>query len=72
MFDLDYDPRYYAGKDIFSEEEELLSSTGSWITVKQCIFHQRENIKLVDDVNEEYYARINKKVNNYLPFPIKH
>lgn len=67
LFDLDYDPRYYAGKDIFSEEERIvIFTTGSWITDKAMYFSSKGKYKkLVDDVNEEYYARINKKVNNY-------
>ena len=39
LFDLNYDPRYYIGKDIFSNEETIaLFPSGSWVTDKAVYF----------------------------------
>lgn len=67
LFDLDYDPRYYVGKDLFSEEETIvIFTTGSWITDKAMYFSSKGTYKkLTEDAADEYIARINKKVNNY-------
>lgn len=67
MFDLDYDPRYYMGNDIFSDSENIVIFTnGSWITDK-CLYDSRTNNykSLTDEeVSNEYITSINKKVND--------
>lgn len=67
LFDLNYDPRYYMGNDIFSSEENIVIFTnGSWIT-DRCLYDSKTNTykSLTDeDVTDEYKANINKKVND--------
>lgn len=66
MFDLDYDPRYYVGKDIFSDEETIVIFTsGSWITDKAMYFSGSGKYKELQPFEEDYKAKINQKVNNY-------
>lgn len=67
LFDLNYDPRYYVGKDIFSDEETtVIFTTGSWITDKAMYFSSSGKYKkLSDDVDDDYIAEVNQRVNNY-------
>lgn len=67
LFDLDYDPRYYIGKDVFSDEETIVVfTTGSWITDKAIYFSRSNEVKkLQDDIDDDYISSINSKVNNY-------
>ncbi len=66
MFDLDYDPRYYVGKDVFSDEETLVIFTnGSWITDKAMFYASTGKYKKLQDIEEEYITLTNQKVNNY-------
>ena len=45
LFDLDYDPRYYTGKDIFSNEDsKVIFSNGSWVTDNAIYFASTSNI----------------------------
>lgn len=65
MFDLDYDPRYYVGKDIFSDEETIVIFTnGGWITDK-ALYFANGKFKKIQDIEEDYIITINQKVNNY-------
>ena len=66
LFDLNYDPRYYTGTDIFSEEETIaIFPSGSWVTDKAIYFADKNNYKLKDNtVDEEYIKKINKIVSN--------
>ena len=66
LFDLNYDPRYYIGKDLFSDEETIaLFPTGSWVTDKAIYFASKNDYKLKDDsVDEEYIKEINKILEN--------
>lgn len=67
LFNLDYDPRSYVGKDIFSEEETtVIFTNGSWITDKAMYFSSTGKYKaLVDELEEDYISKVNQKVNNY-------
>ena len=66
MFNLDYDPRLYVGKDIFSEDEKIVIFTnGSWATDKALYFSSTGKYEaLQDNVDEEYINKINTKVSN--------
>ena len=66
LFDLDYDPRYYIGKDLFSDEETIaLFPTGSWVTDKAIYLASKNEFELKDDsVDESYIQKINKILNN--------
>ena len=66
LFDLDYDPRYYMGKDLFSDEETVvIFPTGSWITDKAIYFANKNAYKLKNnDISEDYIKKINKIVSN--------
>ncbi len=66
LFDLNYDPRYYIGKDIFSNEETIaLFPSGSWVTDKAVYFASSNKYKLKDPtVDEEYIQKINKILND--------
>lgn len=66
LFDLNYDPRYYTGKDIFSDEETIaIFPTGSWVTDKAVYFASKNTFKLKDDtVDEDYIEKTNKIVSN--------
>lgn len=47
LFDLDYDPRYYTGKDIFSNEDsKVIFSNGSWVTDNAIYFASTGKYKL--------------------------
>ncbi|MFA5604217.1 MAG: LTA synthase family protein [Bacilli bacterium] len=66
LFDLDYDPRYYVGKDLFSEEETIvIFTTGSWITDKVMYYSGDGTYKKLEEVDDDYISKINQKVNNY-------
>ena len=66
LFDLNYDPRYYIGKDIFSDEETIaLFPTGSWVTDKAIYIASKNDYELKDNqVNEDYIKNINKILSN--------
>ena len=68
LFDLDFDPRYYIGKDIFSDEETIvIFTTGSWVTDKAIyISSLSKHVKLDDSVTEDYLFEINRKVRDYI------
>ena len=67
MFNLEYDPRLYVGKDIFSEDEKIVIFTnGSWATDKALYFSSTGKYEaLQDGVDEEYINKINTKVSNW-------
>jgi len=66
LFDLNYDPRYYTGVDVFSDEETIaIFPNGNWITDKAVYFASKNRYKLKDEtLDETYIQRINKIVNN--------
>lgn len=54
LFDLDYDPRYYAGVDIFSKETPMvLFPNGSILTDDFVYFAKEGKIKLKTNITEE-------------------
>ena len=67
LFDLNYDPRYYAGKDLFSNEETtVIFPNGSWITDQAMYFAgSGKNKLLLPTVTDEYIQKVNKRVNDY-------
>ncbi len=66
LFDLDYDPRYYVGSDLFSDEETIvIFTTGSWITDKVMYFSSSGQYKKLQEVDDDYISKINQKVSNY-------
>ena len=66
LFDLDYDPRYYVGKDLFSNEETVvIFANGSWITDKVMYFSSSGEYKKSQEVDDDYISKINQKVSNY-------
>lgn len=68
LFDLDYDPRYYVGKDIFSTEETtVIFTNGSWITDNAMYFSSKgEHIKLNESTSDDYLDAVNKRVKDYM------
>ncbi|NTW70960.1 MAG: sulfatase-like hydrolase/transferase [Eubacteriaceae bacterium] len=69
LFDLNYyDPRYYVGKDVFSEEETtVIFTTGGWITDKAMYFPKSGTYeRLSDTVTDEYLNGVTQKVKNYM------
>jgi len=66
LFDLDYDPRYYTGVDLFSSEESIaIFPNGNWVTDNAIYFASKNNYKLLNEnVDEGYIEKINKIVNN--------
>lgn len=66
LFDLNYDPRYYVGVDVFSDEETIVIFTdGSWITDKALYDSSTNTYKsFTGNLNQEYIESINKKVND--------
>ena len=67
LFDLDYDPRYYVGVDVFSDEETVVIFTnGSWITDKGLYNSSTNTYKSLTEetMTDEYIKRINKRVND--------
>lgn len=67
LFNLDYDPRSYVGKDVFSNEETtVIFTNGSWITDKAMYFASTGTYKaLVEDLEDDYIQKTNQKVKNY-------
>jgi phosphoglycerol transferase MdoB-like AlkP superfamily enzyme len=67
LFDLDYDPRLYVGKDILSDDEKIvIFSNGSWITDKAIYYSSKGTFKaLQEGIDENYISATNQKVNNY-------
>lgn len=66
LFDLDYDPRYYTGKDIFSNEaSKVIFSNGSWVTDNAIYFASTGKYKLKnEEVGEDYISKTNKEIGN--------
>lgn len=66
LFNLDYDPRYYMGTDLFSEEEAIvIFPNGNWITDNAIYYASKNKYDLLNDtVDEEYIKKINKIVND--------
>ena len=66
LFDLDYDPRYYMGVDVFSEDETIVIFTnGSWITDKALYDSTTNSYKALNgELEQSYIDAINKKVND--------
>lgn len=62
LFDLDYDPRYYVGTDIFSDQETIvLFPNGNWITDKAIYFASKGTFKILDDsIDENYIKKMTK------------
>jgi len=67
LFDLDYDPRYYVGTDIFSEEEKIvIFNNGSWITDKGMYKSTKGTFTATaDDIPEGYSQKIGKIVKDW-------
>lgn len=68
LFDLNYDPRLYVGKDIMSNDEKIVIFTnGSWITDRAMYFASDGSTKIIDPtVDEQYILDTNKKVSDYM------
>lgn len=68
LFDLDYDPRYYLGKDLFSKEERIvIFANGSWITEKGLYSSTDGKLKVYDEeLPSNYIKEMNEKVKNYM------
>ena len=66
LFDLDYDPRYYMGKDLFSKEETIvLFPNGDWVTDSAIYFASQSKYEALDPmVDDEYIKRTNKIVSD--------
>ncbi len=68
LFDIDYDPRYYAGEDIFSEDYSnlVIFNNGSWISDKAYYDASSSKIEYFssDEYTSEEIVSINTKVNN--------
>lgn len=66
LFDLNYDPRYYIGKDVFSDEETVvIFPNGNWITDSAIYFAAKNKYKLKkDNVSEDYISKMSRIVNN--------
>ncbi len=67
LFDLEYDPRLYVGKDLFSDEERIaFFPNGNWITDKAMYFASKNTFKSLTDeeVDESYIKEINSKIKN--------
>lgn len=65
LFDLSYNPNYYMGNDIFSDNETIaIFPNGSWITDKAIYFANDNKYKLKEEINEDYIIKINNIVNN--------
>lgn len=68
LFNLNYDPRYYVGKDIFSTEEQVvIYPNGSWVTEKAMYFSSTGTFKITDpSVDETYITATNAKVKDII------
>lgn len=66
LFDLEYDPRYYTGVDIFSDEEAIaIFPNGDWATDNAIYFASKNSYKLKNEsLDEAYIQKINKIVNS--------
>lgn len=66
LFNLDYDPRYYIGTDLFSNEETIaIFPNGNWVTDNAIYYASKNKYELLnDEVDFEYIQRINKIVND--------
>jgi len=68
LFDLEYDPRDYIGKDILSDEEHIVvMANGSWITDLGYYNASSNKYKSFtdEDMNQEYIDSINARVKDY-------
>jgi len=66
LFDLDYDPRYYVGSDIFSDEDtRVIFPNGSWVSDNAVYFASSGKYKLKTDVTKEYISKMNADVSNW-------
>ncbi len=68
LFDLNYDPRYYEGKDYFSNEETtVIFTNGSWITNRAMYYASSGGNKKIDPtVDDTYIQAVNKRVSDYM------
>jgi hypothetical protein len=65
LFNLDYDPRYYFGSDIFSDEEPLaIFNGGSWITEKG--YYNAIKGEFTSYVDEEVPSKYINDMTNYV------
>ena len=66
LFDLNYDPRYYMGVDLFSDDESIvLFTNGSWITDKALYNSSNNSYKFFNTEEDQgYIEKINKIVND--------
>lgn len=65
LFDLDYDPRYYFGSDIFSNEEHLaIFNGGSWISDKGYYNAVKGSFKpyVSEEVSSDYISNVTNYV----------
>ena len=64
MFDLDYDPRYYVGEDLFSDDYQsiVVFADGSWKNEIAYYNAAKNNIKYYTD--KQYTAEEIKNINN--------
>lgn len=66
LFDLEYDPRYYTGTDVFSDEETIaIFPNGSWVTDKAVYFSSTGKYKSKEEITDKYIKTINKQVSNW-------
>ena len=69
MFNLDYDPRLYIGKDIYDGDNEVIFTTGNWINkygyydVATDTFTPNKN---AEEVSDEYVAKTTNNVANLM------
>jgi lipoteichoic acid synthase len=69
LFDLDYDPRLYVGKDLFSDEEKIaFFPNGNWITDKAMYFSSKNTYKSLteEEIDDQYIKEINNKIKNII------
>lgn len=66
LFDLNYDPRYYTGKDIFSDEESIvIFPNGNWVTDKAVYYASKNNFEIKDNnTSDEYITKTNQILAN--------
>ena len=63
MFDLDYDPRLYAGNDIYSGNTVVKFTNGNWIS-NLGIYRNGEFTTFSGNVSDSYVDRINSEITN--------
>lgn len=64
LFDLDYDPRYYTGKDLFSKsyEDRIIYADGSWQD-KKAFYNGTTGKVIYNTEGDEYTAEEIKEIN---------